>query len=419
MAGGINKLSAVAVQRMKEPGYYGDGAGLWLQISKLGGKSWVFRFTFNGKAREMGLGPVHTVSLAEARAKAAAQRKLVADGIDPISERKAAQDAAKQAEANAKTFADCAAAYIAAHRDGWKNPKHVDQWTNTLETYAYPFIGQLSAAAVDTALVMRVLQQPTKVDDEEKPLWHCKTETASRLRGRIESVLDYAAVHGYRNGENPARWKGHLAMLLPARSKVQKVEHHAALPYVEMGAFMVELRKREGITARALEFALLTAARSGEVRGATHSEFDLDARIWTIPAERMKMKKEHRVPLSDAAIALLKSVPKVDDCEYKFPSPRGGMLSDMSLTAVLKRMGRGDLTQHGFRSTFRDWAGETTAYPREVIEHALAHQLKDKAEAAYQRGDLLAKRARLMGDWTTYCATVQSKADNVVAINAA
>ena len=259
-----------------------------------------------------------------------------------------------------------------------------------------------------------MLQQETGEDKAQ--LWHAKTETASRLRGRLESILDWAAFRGYREGENPARWKGHLEHELPARSKVQKIEHHAALPYAELGAFMVELRKREGLSARALEFAILCASRSGEVRGATWAEIDLPGRIWTVPAERMKAGKEHRVPLSDEAVKLLEALPRIVGNDYVFPAPRGGQLSDMALTAVLRRMERGGLTQHGFRSTFRDWAGETTAYPREVCEHALAHKLADGVEAAYQRGDLLAKRARLMADWARYCGTVQGKAENVVAM---
>jgi integrase len=336
------------------------------------------------------------VTLAEAREKALACRKLVADGRDPIEERKAALLRAQLEAAKAASFSDCARSYISAHEVGWKNEKHGRQWTATLETYAFPLIGKLPVASVDTGLVLRVLE----------PIWQSKTETASRLRGRIESILDWATVRGFRQGENPARWKGHLEHQLPARSKVQKVEHRAALPYAEIGIFMAELRQREGISARALEFAILTAARSGEIRGATWGEIDLKAHLWTIPAERMKAGKEHRVPLPEQAIALLSALPRLLGNDLVFPATRGKQLSDMSLTAVLKRMDHPDLTQHGFRSTFRDWAGETTAYPREVIEHALAHQLKDKTEAAYQRGDLLAKRARLMADWGKYCDTV-------------
>lgn len=407
MAGGLNKLSAMAVQKAKTAGYYGDGGGLWLQISKLGGKSWVFRFTLHGKSREMGLGPVHTVSLADARTKALDHRKEIAEGLDPIEVRKSEQARAKLEAEKMKTFAECATAYIEAQRAGWKNEKHGKQWTATLETYAFPVMGALPVAGVDTGLVLRVLE----------PIWHTKTETASRVRGRIESVLDWATFRGYRQGENPARWKGHLDNELPARAKVQAVEHHAALPYAEIGAFMADLQQREGISPRALEFSILTAARSGEVRGALWAEIDLKAKTWTIPKERMKMDKEHRVPLSDEAVELLEAMPRIEGSEYVFTAPRGGQMSDMALTAVLRRMKRGDLTQHGFRSSFRDWAGETTAYPREVIEHALAHKLKDKAEAAYQRGDLLVKRARLMADWARYCSTVQRVSGKVIAIN--
>jgi len=405
MAGGINKLSALTVQRAKESGYYGDGGGLWLQISKLGGKSWVFRFTRHGKTREMGLGPVHTVSLAEARDKALEHRKIVADGRDPIDERRADQDQARLEAAKRKTFAECAAAYIEANRAGWKNEKHAAQWQSTLSNYAYPTLGPLPVGSIDTDRVLAVLMQEIKDGDSVAPLWHTKTETASRLRGRIESVLDWASFRGYREGENLARWKGHLEHELPARSKIQTVKHHAALPYAQLSQFMADLDKRDGASARALQFSILTAARSGEVRGASWDEIDLSGRVWTVPEHRMKARREHRVPLSDEAIRLLHKMPRVVGCTFIFSAPTGRMLSDMALTSVLRRMGRSDLTQHGFRSTFRDWAGETTAYPREVCEHALAHKLADGVEAAYQRGDLLAKRALLMRDWGKFCCS--------------
>lgn len=396
MASGFHKLTALAVQRAKDPGYYGDGGGLWLQISKLGGKSWVFRFTFHGKAREMGLGPFHTISLGDARAKALECRKLVLEGNDPIEKRNTQRLQSRLQAESTKTFAECAIAYIDAHKNGWKDEKNSKQWTSSLENYAFPIIGKLSVDTIDTNLVLSVLE----------PIWKEKTETASRVRARIESVLDWAKVKDYRTGENPARWKGYLDNLLPARNKVQKVQHLAALPYAEVSSFMVKLRSREGISARALEFAILTVARGGEVRGATWDEIDFETRVWKIPASRMKAGKEHRVPLSDSAIELLNKLPRIVGSKYIFPSIRNGKLSDMALTSVLKRMDINDLTQHGFRSTFRDWAGETTSYPREVIEHALAHQLKDKAEAAYQRGDLLVKRADLMADWSKYCGYV-------------
>jgi integrase len=360
------------------------------------------------------LGGYPEVSLAEAREKAREQRKLVRDGVDPIEERKAAKVRAKLEEAKEKTFEQCATAYIDANRAGWKNEKHIQQWENTLATYVFPKIGQFPVASIDTGMVLSILQQKVEVAEGTAPLWQGKTETASRLRGRLESILDWAAFRGYREGENPARWKGHLEHELPARNKVQKVAHHAALPYGELGAFMVDLRQRQGVTARALEFAILTAARSGEVRGATWSEIDLHSRIWMVPANRMKAGKEHRVPLSKETVKLLKALPRIEGSDYVFPAPRGGQLSDMALTAVLRRMGRGDLTQHGFRSTFRDWAGETTSYPREVCEHALAHKLADGVEAAYQRGDLLEKRAHLMADWAKYCGIVREAAATLV-----
>lgn len=401
------KLTPLAIKNLKKPGYHGDGGGLWLQISPTGAKSWVFRYMLNGKAREMGLGSLLARPLADARGKAGEYRQQLADGIDPLEKRKAERMADDLKAARAKTFDECCKDYIAAHEAGWKNGKHAAQWRATLDTYASPVVGKLEVAMVDTALVMKVLE----------PIWKEKTETASRLRGRIESVLGWATVRGFRQGDNPARWKGHLANLLPAPSKVAIVKHHAALDFHEVGAFVQELKQQQGMGARALEFAILTAARSGEVRGATWAEINLDEAVWTVPEARMKAGKEHRVPLSSAAVNLLRALPRTDDNGLVFPAPRGGMLSDMTLTAVLRRMGRSDITAHGFRSAFRDWAGETTAYPREVIEHALAHQLRDKAEAAYARGTLFEKRRRLMAVWARHCGTVQSTA-SVTAIRA-
>jgi integrase len=370
------------------PGYYGDGDGLWLQIAKGGSKSWVFRFTLNGRRREMGLGPLHTIGLAEARAGALECRKLVLDHKDPIEYR-------RQARARDEvTFDQCAAAYIDAHRAGWRNAKHAAQWGSTLSTYASPTIGALPIASVGTAQVMRVLQ----------PIWKVKTETASRLRGRIESVLGWATTSGYRTGDNPARWRGHLENLLAAPSKIAKVTHHAALPWQQIGALIYILRARDGVAARALEFLILTAARSGEVRLAQWDEVDLEAAVWTIPAGRMKAGREHRVPLSAQALALLAGMPRLGG--HIFPGSRYDRpLSDMSLTAVLRRIDRGDITVHGFRSTFRMWAAEATSFPREVCEQALAHSLPDKVEAAYQRSDLFVKRVDLMRQWADYCST--------------
>lgn len=408
------ELSALAVGKFRSDGRYAVGGVDGLHLRVLGGsRAWVLRIAVGSKLgsdgrvtthrRDVGLGSYPEVSLAEARERARELRKQVRDGVDPVLKRQAIKVQSDLEKAKTKTFKDCADAYIEANRAGWKSDKHAQQWENTLATYVYPKCGHMPVALVDTGMVLGVLQQATGSKGET--LWLHKTETASRLRGRIESILDWAAFRGYRQGENPARWKGHLEHELPARNKVQKVEHHAALPYAEMSSFMAELRLKEGVSARALEFAILTAARSGEVRGAKWSEIDLRARIWTIPGERMKAGREHRVPLAEEVIALLANLPREDGLDHVFLAPRGGQLSDMALTAVLRRMGRGALTQHGFRSTFRDWAGETTSYPREVCEHALAHRLADGVEAAYQRGDLLVKRAALMSDWAKYCFT--------------
>lgn len=410
MAKKAKELSALAVSRLKEEGRYAVGGadGLHLRITG-NSKAWVLRIKIGAKRSDIGLGPFPEVSLADARELAREHRRKVREGVDPLAQKREARAAQKIETAKAKTFEECAKAYVDAHKAGWKNAKHGDQWTNTLATYAYPKFGQLAVAKVDTALVLEALN----------PIWATKTETAARLRGRVEAVLDWAKVRGYRDGENPARWRGHLDKLLPAPNKVRKVKHHAALPYAEVGEFMVDLHKREGISARALELAILCASRSSEIREATWAEFDLDAAIWIIPGERMKAGKEHRVPLSAPAVALLKALPRLKDVATVFPSPNGGELSENAFSSLFKRMGFEGLTQHGFRSTFRDWAGETTAYPREVIEHALAHQLKDKAEAAYQRGDLLTKRARLMADWAIFCGTVAKPGANVVGIKAA
>lgn len=395
------ELSALEVNRLTAPGlhFVGGVAGLAMQINDSGARSWILRATVGARRRDIGLGGFPDVTLAGAREAARTARAKIKEGIDPVEESKAKRSALVAAQAAAITFGEAAAKFIEAHESGWKNAKHAAQWSSTLETYAFPTIGKIRVSDIETAHVITILEK----------IWTTKTETASRLRGRIESVLDWATVRGYRKGENPARWKGHLDMLLPARAKVQKVEHHAALDYREVGAFMAELAKIEGMGARALEFAILTVARSGEVRGATWAEIDEKAGIWTIPAGRMKAEKEHRIPLTSTALALLAKLPRIAGTDLIFPNSNEtpSALSDMTLTAVLRRMGVA-VTAHGFRSTFRDWAGETTAYPREVIEHALAHQLKDKAEAAYARGTLFDKRRRLMADWAKHCATVAS-----------
>ncbi|MCJ2092212.1 integrase arm-type DNA-binding domain-containing protein [Methylobacterium sp. J-072] len=393
MRRGPGQLSALVVSRTREPGLYADGGGLYLQVTHADARSWIFRFMLNGRARSMGLGSLHTLTLAEARNKATECRKLCLDGIDPIEARQRVRSAAQLDAAKAMTFDACAEAYIEAHKKGWRNEKHVDQWRNTLATYASPVFGALPVQAVDTGLVMRVIE----------PIWGDKTETATRVRGRIESVLDWAATRGYRQGENPARWRGHLQNLLPKRSKVQRVEHHAALPFVQIGEFIASLRQQNGTSPLALEFTILTAARTGEVIGATWDEIDLAERAWTVPAERMKGGREHRVPLCAQALRILERFRALDD-KYVFPGgKRSRPLSNMAMLELLKRMGRPDLTVHGFRSTFRDWAAETTHFPNEMVEMALAHIIDNKVEAAYRRGDLFQKRRDLMDAWAVYC----------------
>ena len=409
----IGKLTALAIDKAKRRGYYGDGGGLFLQVSASGSKSWVFRFKDAGRLREMGLGATHTVGLAEAREKARECRRLRLDGIDPIEARIVARAQARLAAATATAFKDCAERYIASHRAGWRSPTHAAQWPSTLGRYVYPVFGSLPVQAVDVGLVLKALE----------PIWTAKPETANRVRGRIESVLDWATARGYRQGENPARWRGHLENLLPGKSKVRRVKHHAALPHAEIGNFVARLKQRDGMAARALEFTILTAARTGEVIGARWSEINFSERIWMVPAERMKADKEHRVPLSDAAIAILKDLVKVRHGDFIFPGGRGARpISNMAMAMMLRRMGRNELTVHGFRSSFRDWAAERTSFPPEVAEMALAHAVGDKVEAAYRRGDLFQKRRQLMEAWARFCtapAPAQREPAKVVPIGGA
>ncbi len=407
----LHRLSPRRIETERKRGRFADGGGLYLQVGEKGTKSWLFRFMLDGKARQMGLGAVHTISLPEAREAALKCRKLLHEGMDPIEARKEALISQQLQTASAMTFKECAEAYIKSHSAGWRNAKHTAQWTSTLKTYVFPVFGSLPVQAVDTALVMKALD----------PIWQVKTETASRVRGRIEAILDWAKARNYREGENPARWKGHLDNLLPARSKVKKVKHHAALPYDEIGSFMNQLAERESVSARGLEFQILTAARTGEVMGANWAEIDIDKALWTIPAERTKTDVEHRVPLSTSVIALLEHMREISSSEFVFPGAKAGKsLSSMAFLQLLKRMGRGDLTAHGFRSTFRDWAAERTAFPREVAEMALAHTIGDKVEAAYRRGDLFEKRRKMMDAWADYCGTVyEDGAGKVVPIKGA
>lgn len=394
------ELSALEVRRITAPGWHAVGtvAGLGLSVSSTGaGRSWVLRVTVGSKRREIGLGAFPEVTLAKAHEKARAVREQIAQGVDPVQQREAAARRLKATQASAKTFDQCVSSYIAAHAPTWSNAKHRQQWENTLGTYASPTLGALAVQDIDTAHIVKVLEG----------IWATKTETATRLRGRVEQVLDWATVRGLREGPNPARWRGHLDKLLAKPSKVAKVEHHAALGWDRMGEFMPCLRGAAGMGARALEFAILTGARSGEVRGAQWSEFDLVAGLWTVPAARMKAKRVHRVPLTPQAVRVLRELPRLDGATAVFWGMRGGELSDMSLSAVLRRLGVGNdtATVHGFRSTFRDWAAERTAYPRELAEAALAHTNADKVEAAYLRSDLIDKRRGLMQAWADFCDT--------------
>jgi len=411
MARQLQRLTVLRVNKLSKTGLYGDGGGLALQITSSGGKSWLFRYMVAGKPFGMGLGPTHTVSLAEAREKALEARKLLINGINPLAAKKENKIAAVLADSKMINFDDCAAAYILAHKAGWKNAKHTDQWTISLNTYVSPVFGQLPVAEIDTGLVVKCLA----------PIWENKTETATRVRGRIESILGWATTSGYRTGDNPARWKGHLENLLATISKTSRTKNHPSLPWHRLGAFLADLRAREGVAARAVEFAILTASRSGEVRGARWSEFDLIGKTWTIPPERMKAKREHQVPLSEPVIELLESLSIDSGSELVFVGRQNEPLSDMSLLSVIKRMNNTDkpewvdekgerVTVHGFRSSFRMWAAEKTNYPREVAEHALAHQLPNAVERAYQRGSQFVKRAGLMADWAAYCTTIQKDA---------
>jgi integrase len=401
------ELAALEVSRLKEPGRYpvGGVAGLCLKVAPSGARSWVLRIVIGGKRRDAGLGGFPDVPLALARDKARIARDEVERGVDPIAQRAAAYSAMMAARGAEITFAQASEKFIEAKAHEWVNAKHAAQWLSTLSTYAFPIVGKLQVRDVTLAHVVKILE----------PIWTTKTETATRLRGRIENVLDWATVRGYRQGDNPARWKGHLDKILPKPSKVSKVEHHSAVPVEQIGTFIAALRQQNGIAARALEFVALTAARSGEVRGALWSEIDLHNEVWIIPGNRMKAGREHRIPLSSSALSVLASLPRYSDNDIVFVAPRGGILSDMSLTAVMRRMDV-DAVPHGFRSSFRDWAAERTNYPREVAEMALAHAIQSKVEAAYRRGDLFEKRSRMMRDWADFCNTTVHSSE-VVPIN--
>lgn len=385
------ELGPLAVKRLAKKGMHAVGGvpGLYLQVGEGAARSWILRANVAGKRRDIGLGSYPAVSLAAARQKAQAHRESIQGGQDPVVAKRAAKSALAAERARAVTFMDAAKRYIKNHAQGWSNPKHRSQWENTLEAYVYPVIGAMVVADVDTPAVLRVLQ----------PIWHTKTETASRIRGRIESVLDAATAQGLRQGPNPAQWKGHLALTLPARSKIAPIKHQKAVPVDEVPAFYKDVAEAEGIGAVALRFLLLTCVRSSEARGATWEEVDLERRVWTIPASRMKAKREHRVPLSDAVIEILKSLPTREG--LLFVGMKGKPLSDMTLTAVMRRM-KVDAVPHGLRSSFRTWAADYTNHPREVCEQCLAHTTGSEVEQAYQRSDFFEKRRQVMNEWAAF-----------------
>jgi integrase len=415
MARAGERLSAVSLKKLAaQKGAHADGNGLYLRVNPDAGQcSWVLRYMLHGKARWMGIGAYPLISLADARARAADARRLLVDKLDPIAARKQKQTAAKLEAAKRVTFAECAARYIAAHEKEWRNAKHRQQWESTLKTYVYPIIGTLPVVAIDTALVKRVLD----------PIWNEKPETAKRLRGRVEAILDYATVAEYRVGPNPARWRGHLSHMFAKPSMIRPVQHHAALPYTHIPDFMAELRKQEPMAARALEFLILTATRTGEVLGARWSEIRLTDKLWTIPAGRMKGGKEHVVPLSSRAVEILIALKAegYDTSGYLFPGRNEKKpLSNMAFLMLMRRMGRHDLTAHGFRSTFRDWVGDRSAFDTQTIEFALAHGIGDKTQAAYRRGTALEKRRQLMAHWADYCASsANTRSTNVVPLREA
>lgn len=395
----VKELSALTVSRLNKEGTHAVGgvSGLYLQIMG-GSKSWLLRAVVAGKRRKMGLGAYPSVSLAQARELARAARAQINSGLDPIEERAAAVRALAIERAKAITFAKACDMYIAAKEAEWRNLKHRQQWENTLSTYAHPVIGQLSVGDVGQGHILKILE----------PIWRIKTETATRLRSRIESVIDWAIVRGFRDGDNPARWRGHLDKLLPRPSKIAKAKHQPAVAYKDMPQVIERLIKTAATSAQALQFLILTAARTGEVLGAQWSEIDFKERLWTVPAERMKAGKVHRVPLSAQAVALLETIPRFVGCQYIFASKRNSKLSNMAMVATMRRLdiqtASGDVAvPHGFRSSFRDWAADCAHVPGEVAEMALAHTVKNKVEAAYMRSDMLHKRIALMQAWADYC----------------
>ncbi|MCP3704096.1 MAG: tyrosine-type recombinase/integrase [Alteromonas sp.] len=418
------RLNDLTVKKLTQSGSYADGKGLYLKISPTGGKSWVFRYQFNGKRKHMGLGAYTEISLEQARERLAHWRRVLRGSIetqtppcDPLEAKREIEAAQKREERKQVTFDEIAAVYIEANRPNWSNPKHAQQWANTLKTYATPEIGKLFIADIDTDDILNVLN----------PIWQSKNETATRLRGRIEKVIDYAKARKLRTDENPARWRGHLDAILPKPSKIAKTKHHPSLHHTQIGAFISELRSKPAKAARALEFLILTNTRTNEVTEAAWAEIDFNAKLWTIPAHRMKGRTEHRIPLSDRALELLEQQPKTS--HLVFTNPKGDQLSENALANVIKRMNSKTpkwcdndsrpIVPHGFRSTFRVWAGELTNYSPELIEFAMSHQLKDKAEAAYHRSTLPEKRRMLMQDWADRLSTPDNQSADVVPIGSA
>jgi integrase len=401
MARTLNRLTAMKVERAKQPGLYADGGSLYLRVAPGGSRQFIFRYALNGRLRDMGIGPTHTLTLADAREKATEARKLLLDGIDPIDTKHARMAALQVDAAKRMTFAQCAEGFIRDNEKKWTNARHRDEWRSTLSRYVFPTLGSLPAAAINTPLVLKVI----------KPLWERVPTTAKRVLGRIENVLGWATVHHYRSGDNPAAWDGLIEHALPTVSKAGDGEHHAALRYTDAAAFMTKVRANAGVAARCLEFIALTAVRLSEAINATWDEVDIEDRIWVIPASRMgKTRKEHRVPLSDAAIAVLKAMQKVRMNDWVFPGSRQGRPIGENSVWRLAKDASGDetITVHGLRSTFRDWASEHTDFHAEVKEAALAHTIPNAVEAAYRRGDLFDKRRKLMEAWANYCGKPQS-----------
>ncbi|MCP2089938.1 UNVERIFIED_ORG: integrase [Paraburkholderia sediminicola] len=398
----LHRLSALRIAKEVAPGHYADGGGLYMQIADSGARSWVFRFKLNGRVREMGIGPVSRVSLAEARKLATGYRDMVRDQIDPILARREEQRRQLlniSSDANV-TFREAAEAYIRAREPEWRNHKHVQQWGNTLKTYAYPVIGDVRVRDIDTAMIMRILQ----------PIWTKKAETARRVRGRIKAILDAEAVLGHRTGGNPARYVDHLQIVLPRSKKRSQVRHHPALPWEELPAFIRELEQRPRRAARILHLLILTATRTNEVRYARPEEFDLDNRVWSIPGDRTKSGRPLRVPLCERAVDIVRCALPKAKYGYLFPGCKeGSPLSNMAMLILLKRMARHGITVHGFRSTFRDWVAECTEYPDSLAEEALAHVIVSQTVAAYRRRDQLERRRVMMEDWGRYCAKEHEK----------